>query len=319
MDITVLNGVKKIGNSIPIKKILSQNFFGVYTACRTFNQTKIFEFENNLKRLSDANKITPIDIENKKVEISSKRNAFQCNEVESYISPSLKLAMKEMIESLPPNAEMRIYMILTPKWEQWIEEIKDKNVPFVPLSSFDVLIRVEQLPDPPKGPAQVEIRKIGGRENPTSKHSSWIKQSEEYLQKKGEKIEEVLLSDENQNIYEGISSNFFAIQKTPLSLITAPQDKVLQGTVAQVVKDYCHKFNFPLLYQFPNFDDHSNWSCAFITSTSRQILDVSNFHLIDKNDQISTSFFVDSSNCDILKQIQQHYKLFIEHNSTQIL
>lgn len=82
---------------------------------------------------------------------------------------------------------------------------------------------------------------------------------------------EVILSDEDGNLYEGLSSNFFVIRSDG-SLQTAPTCSVLVGTVMKrVLIDWKYS---GIVFEHPNIKDIDTWIGAFITSTSRLILPI---------------------------------------------
>lgn len=77
--------------------------------------------------------------------------------------------------------------------------------------------------------------------------------------------------DEDGNLYEGLSSNFFVIQQDG-SLQTAPIESVLVGTIMKrVLRDW--KFS-EIIFEHPNVNEIGIWKGAFITSTSRLILPI---------------------------------------------
>lgn len=82
---------------------------------------------------------------------------------------------------------------------------------------------------------------------------------------------EVILSDEDGNLYEGLSSNFFVIRSDG-SLQTAPTDSVLVGTVMKrVLRDWKYS---GIVFEHPKIREIDTWKGAFITSTSRLILPI---------------------------------------------
>jgi branched-subunit amino acid aminotransferase/4-amino-4-deoxychorismate lyase len=82
---------------------------------------------------------------------------------------------------------------------------------------------------------------------------------------------EVILSDEDGNLFEGLSSNFFVILSDG-SLQTAPMESVLTGTVMRkVLRDW--KFS-QIVFENPKISEIDTWEGAFITSTSRLILPI---------------------------------------------
>jgi branched-subunit amino acid aminotransferase/4-amino-4-deoxychorismate lyase len=96
-------------------------------------------------------------------------------------------------------------------------------------------------------------------------------------------VNEVLLSD-GAHIYEGLSSNFYTIQKCSVDsthaacVYTAPTDLVLPGTIQKLVIQACSENNSPvkLHWKLPSLSERHLWSAAFITSTSRLVCPLAN-------------------------------------------
>lgn len=82
---------------------------------------------------------------------------------------------------------------------------------------------------------------------------------------------EIILSDEAGNLYEGLSSNFFVIRRDGC-LQTAPLDQVLPGTVMKRVLERWK--GSEIVFEKPKIEDAKEWLGAFITSTSRLILPI---------------------------------------------
>lgn len=82
---------------------------------------------------------------------------------------------------------------------------------------------------------------------------------------------EIILSDAEGNLHEGLSSNFFVIRSDG-SLQTAPIDSILVGTVMKRVLDHwkCSE----IVFEHPKISEIDTWKGAFITSTSRLILPI---------------------------------------------
>ena len=82
---------------------------------------------------------------------------------------------------------------------------------------------------------------------------------------------EIILSDGEGMLYEGLSSNFFVIRSDG-SLQTAPKDSVLVGTVMKKVLNVW-KYS-EIIFKHPKIEEVDTWKGAFITSTSRLILPI---------------------------------------------
>ena len=87
---------------------------------------------------------------------------------------------------------------------------------------------------------------------------------------------ELILTDVKGNVYEGLSSNFFAIRDGAIE--TAPLDAVLPGTIQKLVFDVASQLKIPMRYVFPNIAQVAEWEGAFITSTSRAVLPISSIY-----------------------------------------
>lgn len=88
-------------------------------------------------------------------------------------------------------------------------------------------------------------------------------------------MNEVLLSNpETGDIYEGLSSNFFAIycgdagKGQPATVRTAPLKYVLQGTIMKAVLTVCEREGIPVEWAFPTIRDakEGKWEGAFVSS-----------------------------------------------------
>jgi branched-subunit amino acid aminotransferase/4-amino-4-deoxychorismate lyase len=91
---------------------------------------------------------------------------------------------------------------------------------------------------------------------------------------------EILLCDDtHRTIYEGTSSNFFAVvssssslsstdNTTNLSIVIAPHEHVLRGTIMRMVEEICQELSIPIQYRFATIDEArtGQWHGAFLTS-----------------------------------------------------
>ncbi|KAG0263018.1 hypothetical protein BG011_009415 [Mortierella polycephala] len=93
--------------------------------------------------------------------------------------------------------------------------------------------------------------------------------------------EALLLDQATQNLYEGLSSNFFAYHHKRQTLLSAPLNSVLQGTVLRMVLSVCKEENIPVDFTFPNLKQMDEWEGAFLSSTSRLILPIEKLVLPD--------------------------------------
>lgn len=78
--------------------------------------------------------------------------------------------------------------------------------------------------------------------------------------------EALLLDQTTQDLYEGLSSNFFAYHHKRQTLLSAPLNSVLQGTVLKMVLSVCKEENIPVDFTFPNLKQMDEWEGAFLSS-----------------------------------------------------
>lgn len=147
------------------------------------------------------------------------------------------------------------------------------TVPFG-LESETIFIHVDALSVPTAAQVDNGVKTVTARmqrNNPAAKLSNFIHSSQDARQRLLEGFEEVLMADESGNILEGLTSNFYAIMDG--KIWTAGQG-VLFGITRQIVLSLAHDSGFPVQLEAPKLSDLSRFTEAFITSTSRAVLPV---------------------------------------------
>jgi branched-chain amino acid aminotransferase len=144
----------------------------------------------------------------------------------------------------------------------------------IPFGGIDLYISCEKLKTPPpelytKG-AEVITNRMS-RNNPKAKDSAFIKTTSQLKSKLQKNYAEVLMIDHNGLILEGVSSNFFAIQK---GAIWTAEDDVLSGTTRTIILELIHNFGYPLQKSGYKVEELSHLDEAFISSVSRGILPI---------------------------------------------
>lgn len=131
---------------------------------------------------------------------------------------------------------------------------------------FDVYTFVQALPFV-EATVAVEARQAE-RSNPTVKDVQWVndRQHLEEIQSQAG-VNEVIMHDERGKITEGLQTNFFAERNG--TLYTAPDDRVLSGTVRKVVLEVAQEHGIPVELECPNISEMNQWDSCFICSTSR--------------------------------------------------
>merc|ERR1719487_2377477 len=90
--------------------------------------------------------------------------------------------------------------------------------------------------------------------------------------------------DEDGFVTEGLQTNFFAVTADG-SVVTAPNEKVLAGTVRKVVLEVTEKHGIPLRLDCPNINDFATWESCFICSTSRLVKPIRKLQIPELNGQ----------------------------------
>ncbi|KAI3436073.1 hypothetical protein D9Q98_002131 [Chlorella vulgaris] len=134
-----------------------------------------------------------------------------------------------------------------------------------------VLVHVSSLPPRPAPPVRVVMRGAP-RQNAEAKDSEWVRQRKCLQEGLPQPTEEVLLVGADGSIYEGLSSNFFALCADG-KLHTAG-DGILAGTVREVALAVARREGIPVVLQPPRLADLERWQGCFISSTSRLLLPV---------------------------------------------
>jgi branched-subunit amino acid aminotransferase/4-amino-4-deoxychorismate lyase len=142
-----------------------------------------------------------------------------------------------------------------------------------------------------------------GRSEPTVKSTNWIEERKEMKELiKGTDYNEVLLVDgANHTVLEGLSSNFGVLTRDG-RLVTASDSLVLPGSVMKLVKQVCLELNVSIEERSPSIDEAADWQAAFISSTSRLVLPITQIFLDNTKDSIK----IDSLSSSLLRRIQEN-------------
>jgi branched-subunit amino acid aminotransferase/4-amino-4-deoxychorismate lyase len=140
---------------------------------------------------------------------------------------------------------------------------------------------VTYLQPRPEDPVSVDVRR-GSRVKMKAKDSVWVIERRDVTDHQTPSSNEVILCEDDGNVREGTSSNFFVI-KDDGKLYTA-EHGVLKGTVQILLLEAVIKHldqPQPVVFEIPSLKDLSRWKEAFITSTSRLILPVHTLVIAD--------------------------------------
>ena len=151
-------------------------------------------------------------------------------------------------------------------------------------SAGKVVAHVSPLPPTPSPPVKVEVRGAP-RANPTAKDSSWAKDRLPLEALKRADINEFLLVNSEGEIFEGSTTNFYAVIN---GAVHTAGDGVLEGTVRRLVLQVCEREGIPVVLSRPRLATIDTWEGALISSTARLLLPVHQlYHPMDET-QVST-------------------------------
>lgn len=126
---------------------------------------------------------------------------------------------------------------------------------------------------PPNKRVKVEIERKE-RKAPEIKDSQWVRDRQTLEKNKPGDVNEVLLMDDQEQLYEGMASNFLVVKDG--AVVCASLDHILLGSILKIVIKVCEKHNIPLKWEFPLLQDgrQGKWEGCFLTSTSRLLLPI---------------------------------------------
>ncbi|KAG0021236.1 hypothetical protein BGZ81_009033 [Podila clonocystis] len=254
---------------------------GSYTGMRTFNKIGIMDFTGHTARL--ANSLLQISFAPGGEEGGAKEDpevvrglaALRTHEVmkretTDLVRAGLKFYYRQFKEPaqdlLSAVGETKVTVLCT-----WDPNDKEPTL----------LAHFEPLKTPKTPRCKVEVHG-SPRHHATAKDSQWIRDRSKLEEALSKDSNEALLLDETtQDVYEGLSSNFFALDRATKTVVTAPLDSVLTGTILKVVLSVCEQHKIPVKFAFPNLKHVDDWEGAFLSSTSRLVLPIETIVLPD--------------------------------------
>ncbi|KAG0263548.1 hypothetical protein BG011_008612 [Mortierella polycephala] len=245
---------------------------GAYTAMRTFGHRGIMDFSGHVARL--ASSVAQIHFSESEQDRSKEDVAVETRLTTFRNPETLYTEMKELVRS----ALMVYYGRYTESGEAKVTVLCTWDVN---ISEPIFIAHIEPL-KVPKEPRCKVLVQGSPRHHATAKDSQWVRDRsilEAELSK--DMNEALLLDDATQELYEGLSSNFFAWDRIRQTIITAPLDSVLEGTILKVVVAVCKQQKIPVEFKFPTLKSINDWDGAFITSTSRLVLPIKTMVLPD--------------------------------------
>lgn len=248
---------------------------GAYTVARTVaNRTRIFELGMHVDRVLES--------------ASLMGRSFKPETV----GPAIRTAMADAVEAAEgrvegatdeEGGELKVTVLLT--WDD-DEGEKDTSASAEDSTSSDggnrnaageeegaiIALHISPLPPRPKPPVTAMVAGAP-RTNAAAKDSEWVR-SREGLEAAGKAggYNEVILHDEaSDELLEGLSSNFFAVDAEG-KLHTAPDGEVLAGTVRKIILEACETLGVQVVLSSPKLKDADTWRGVLVSSTSRLAL-----------------------------------------------
>jgi branched-chain amino acid aminotransferase len=209
---------------------------GVYSTLRTVDKNKIFQFNYHLQRLRDSFKLSNLHFQ---YTIDEIREPLY-NIIQKYPWDEVRIRIY-----IPFNSPNNCYLIL--------EEL---SIPDSSAYEKGVMVNTNRL----------------SRENPKAKLTSFIQKSEQIKRLcKNNNLEESIILNQQNELLEGLSSNFFAVVS---GCVYTAENEVLSGATREIILDEIQKLGTQIIYKAIRYEQISIIEEAFISSTSRGVLPI---------------------------------------------
>ncbi len=209
---------------------------GGYTTFRTFHKYQVLKLADHFERLEETARLAG--------------HAIKLDR------PAVNSALRQAISVYPyDEARIRISIDFTQ-------------------SPGAIFIMLEALKVPGPFEYQMGVKVVTRwlhRQNPKAKLTDFIETAAEVRKDIPAGMNEVLMISEDQRVLEGLSSNFFAVSK---GIIYTADQEVLSGITRSLVIKFIEEEKIPLKLEGIPFDQLTGLDEAFVTSTSRAVLPV---------------------------------------------
>lgn len=225
---------------------------GAYTTARTVGGGHVFELSFHIKRLVDSLKLMgsePLD-EQKLVD-----------QIRASIRGGVK-GFREIVSVEGDCPELKITVLVS----------VHNGIP-------KVTTHVTRLGARARHPVKVMIHGAP-RENAAAKDSEWVRKRKTLVDEKPDDVNEVVLVGDGGALFEGLSSNFFALKN---GTIYTAGEGILFGSVREAVLRAADRLGVPVVLKPPHISDVEAWEGAFVSSTSRLLLPVDEISLPDED------------------------------------
>ncbi|KAI8613368.1 hypothetical protein BC830DRAFT_1170309 [Chytriomyces sp. MP71] len=255
--------VQSVTTNRGVKAFMAAHEQAAYTAMRTIGHTKVMNLEAHLTRVADSwiRMAASKDHANGDQRDPNHDMSIQIRIQEAVMS-ALRVALTSYLSegACREGAEARVTVML-PK----------ALMPQKPYLVQRILMHIEPHSVAAASSSRCSVTVHGPpRKFPLTKDSFWIhdrKPLEAAALTPG--TNDLLLSDADGNLHEGLTSNFFVFVRDPDGspcLITAPLSAVLNGTVLGAIQKTCERHGIRFRFQFPREAEAETWLGAFITS-----------------------------------------------------
>ncbi|HWR65593.1 MAG TPA: aminotransferase class IV [Bellilinea sp.] len=209
---------------------------GPYTTFRTYQKTSALHLDDHFQRIEDSAKLAgqPVSLDARTL----RRHIRTA--LERFPAPEARIRLTVPLDSSPKRMYIFVSALSVPTQSQ-----RDRGVAVI-TADFQ-------------------------REMPSAKLSNFIQNSQTLRERLKEGYEEILMVDDQKNILEGLTSNFYAVEHGVIQ--TAGTD-VLPGITRQIVLQIAVEEGFAVELVAPRLDEIVEFTETFITSSSRGILPV---------------------------------------------
>ena len=222
---------------------------GAYTTARTTGGGRcVFELGFHLQRLVDSSLLMDLRVDG--------------DALKQRVMETLRRGVEAYLRKMPSHGDS------ADADDSSSTDDRELKLTVLVCDARDVHVHVSPLgPRKAPGPVRVEIRGAP-RANAAAKDSEWVTERKKLA--KPDDVNELVL-EASGALYEGLSSNFFALMDG--TLYTAG-DHVLMGSVRESVLRQAASLGIPVILDAPRLDDLPRWEAAFVSSTSRMLLPV---------------------------------------------
>lgn len=234
---TGIRSVDGFNPAASLDEISKQLPAGVYTTFRTYGKYRVLRLSDHFRRIDQS--------------------AILQKSLVTVDEGTLRANLNQAL-SVYPADEMRVRLTLD-----------------LTSQPGDVYFSVEALKTPTPRDYQDGVRVITRRlqrSNPKSKATNFINTAGDIRGKLPTGVHEVLMTGRDACILEGLSSNFFAIANGE---IWTAEEGVLNGITRSIVLEIIRRLKIPFHMQGLLVQDLTGIQEAFLTSTSRGVLPIS--------------------------------------------